>query len=266
MKHDEYRGFLSSHRYTDEQISACESGVELLEAYLADLPEPVTLEGATAEHVPHFGSSMVDQGLNERTSFLGIYFYADMIENRDLQIAILDLFDGFEILGNLHRAIGEAMGEDAQAKIFNGVDVPPIGTTPLDWTRVNAVVFPRLEALADMDTVKRILRSGLRDLPDANYLPIKERYEEINDIDAFLEDRGRRRLEELTRHRDDGILFVGQPIDDAVLDFMRANPEIGRGVRCGNTIFETKIPHQSIEYLAADDWRPSSTGSAIARW
>ena len=253
MKRDEYRHLLRGFGHSDEQISDCERGVELLETYLAGLPEPVTLDETTAEHVPGFGSSMIGQGSNERSGFLGIYFYADMIENRELQIGILDLFDGFEILGNLHRVIGEVLGEDARTEIFDGIDIPPIGTTPLEWTRVNAVAFLRLEAMADADTVKRILRSGLRNLRDTDYLPIKERYEEIDDIDVFLDDRARRRLEELTRHRDDGTLFVNQPIDDDVLEFVRANPEIAGGVRRGNTIFETKIPHQSVEYLAADD-------------
>jgi hypothetical protein len=107
--------------------------------------------------------------------------------------------------------------------------------------------------LADQATVKRILRSGLRDLPDANYLEIKQRYEEIQDLDAFLEDRGRRHMERLTLHRDNQTPYFTQMINDNVLEFVQANPEIGRGVRHGNTIIETKIPHQTIEYLAADD-------------
>ena len=253
MNRDQYRTLLNKHGYSNEQISACEKGVALLEEYLSALPDPITLDAVTAEHVPLFAASMIDRGLNGRNGFVGIYLYADMIDNRGLQVAILDLFDGFEILGNLYRAVGEELGEDAQARIFEGVELPPLGTTPLEWTRVNAVVFPRFEAMADADTVKRVLRSGLRNLPDADYLPIKERYEEFDDIDAFLEDRGRRHLDALTNYRDSGSLFVGQPIDDAVLDFVRANPEIGRGVRRGTTILETKIPHQSIEYLAADD-------------
>jgi hypothetical protein len=40
-----------------------------------------------------------------------------------------------------------------------------------------------------------------------------------------------------------------------VIDFVRRTPEIGRGVREGHTIIETKIPHQTIEYLAATDDR-----------
>ncbi|MCK5248164.1 hypothetical protein KAR02_14765, partial [Candidatus Bipolaricaulota bacterium] len=155
--------------------------------------------------------------------------------------------------GNLHRQIGEELGEETQAAIFEGVELPVLGTTPREWTRVNAVVFPRLEEATDPDTVKRILRSGLRNLSEDRYLPSKERYEEFADIDAFLEDRGKRHLDNLVKQRDEGTPYFNQFIDDDVIEFVRSTPEIGRGVRRGNSIIEIKIPHQSIEYLAATE-------------
>lgn len=98
-----------------------------------------------------------------------------------------------------------------------------------------------------------ILRSGLRNLPDEHYLPIKERYDGFADIDTFLEDRGKRHLDNLIKQRDEGTPYFTQFINDSVIDFVRGTPEIGQGVREGNTIIEIKIPHQSIEYLAAKD-------------
>lgn len=72
-------------------------------------------------------------------------------------------------------------------------------------------------------------------------------------IDAFLEDRGKRHLDNLIKQRDEGTPYFNQSIDDDVIEFVRATPEIGRGVRRGNTIIGIRIPHQSIEYLAATD-------------
>jgi hypothetical protein len=253
VKTDEFREYLAEYPYTDEQIAACLDGVRSLEAYLSGLAHPINLGEATADQVAPFTATMVAQRRNDRQRFVGIYIYAGMIENYDLQVAVLELLDGFEILGNLHRVIGAELGEAAQAEIFADVTLPEIGTTPLDWTRINSVILPRLEARANASTVRRILRSGLRNLPDEIYFPIKERYEALDDLDAFLEDRGRRHLHTLQEHRDQGTPYFNQYIDGGVIDFVAANPEIGRGVRCGNTIIETKIPHQAIEYLAADD-------------
>ena len=113
--------------------------------------------------------------------------------------------------------------------------------------------MPRLEAAADRETVERILGSGLRDLRDEYYADFKTRYEEFGDIDAFLEDRGKRHLDRLIGHAENGTPYFNQMIDDAVLDFIRATPEIGRGVRNGRTIVETKIPHETMAYLEATD-------------
>ncbi|MCK5585223.1 hypothetical protein KAJ02_04050, partial [Candidatus Bipolaricaulota bacterium] len=241
------------YQYDDQQIADCVSGVELLETFLGESTRPKTIEFAIAEDVPAFSANLIAQNLNVRNRFVGLYRYAGMIKNYALQVGVLELLDGFEILGNLHRQIGEELGEETQAAIFEGVELPVLGTTPREWTRVNAVVFPRLEEATDPDTVKRILRSGLRNLSEDRYLPSKERYEEFADIDAFLEDRGKRHLDNLIKQRDEGTPYFNQFINDDVIDFVRATPEIGGGVRQGQTIVEIKIPHQSIEYLAATE-------------
>jgi len=253
MKRDEFRDLLAGYQYTEKQISDCLSGVEILEAFLDETEGGKTLQTAGAGDVTAFSAHLLAQHLNDRGRFVGLYHYADMIKNYGLQVGVLELIDGFEILGNLHQQIGMELGAEEQARIFDGVDLPPLGSQPIDWVHANAVVFPRLQDATDPNTVKKILGSGLRNLPDKYYLPMKERYEGFADIDAFLEDLGTRHLENLKKHRDERMPYFNQFIDDRVLDFIRATPEIGRGVRQGSTIIEIKIPHQSIEYLTATD-------------
>lgn len=253
MKKDEFRDLLAGYQYTEEQIADCLSGVEMLDTFLAAAGAGKTLQTADESDVPAYAASLMARDLNSRGRFVGLYHYAGMIKNHALQVGVLELIDGFEILGNLHTQVGEQLGSEAQARIFDGVDLPALGTLPMDWVHINAIVFPRLQAEADPQTVKKILGSGLRNLPDQSYLPIKERYEGFGDIDAFLEDRGVRHLDNLKKHRDEATPYFNQFIDDRVIDFVRATPEIGRGIRRDNTIVEIKIPHQSMEYLAATD-------------
>jgi len=51
----------------------------------------------------------------------------------------------------------------------------------------------------------------------------------------------------------EGRLFFAQEVTDDVLAFVRAEPEIGGGVRAGNIVYETKIPFLTKEYLAETD-------------
>jgi len=253
MKRDGFRELLTNYEYAEEQITQCVSGVEGFADSLQAIGK--TLEQADADDVQTHAAELVAQGQSERNGFVGLYHYAGMIANYPMQIAVLELFDGFEIFGNLHRAIGEKLGTAAQAALFEGVELPAFGTTQLVWTQATSIVVPRLEAAADRETVERILGSGLRDLSDDNYADFKTRFEEMRDIDAFLEDRGKRHLDRLIEHAERGTPYFSQMIDESVLDFVRRTPEIGRGVRQGNTIVETKIPHQAIEYLATADDR-----------
>jgi hypothetical protein len=255
MDREAFRDLLDGFGYTEEQRFDCLSGVELFEEHLRQRSPARTLEEADGTDARAFAADLIERELNQRNRYVGLYHYAGMIGNHPMQIGVLELFDGYEILGNLHRFIGEELGEKTQRAIFDGVELPVLGTSPLQWTRVTSAIMPRLEALADRETVERILHSGLRNQPDDRYLDFKARYEEIGDIDAFLEDRGVRHLDRLIEHAENGTPYFNQMIDQDVLDFVRRTPEIGRGVREGNTIIEVKIPHQTIEYLSATDPR-----------
>ncbi len=255
MKRNEFKTRLEGYGYNERQVGDCLSGVELLETFTDGQVPSISLDRLGAAQLSAFLADLRERKLATRNRLIGIYHYADMLTNYDLQMRILELLDGYEILGNLHRIIGEVLGEDVQGEVFEGVELPPLGTVPEDWMRVNAVVFPRLQAATDADTVRRILRSGLRNLPDAQYQPAKERYEALGSVDAFLEARGQQHLAGLIEHRDNGTPYFNQMITDDVIDFVKATPEIGRGVREGNTVIEIKIPHQSVEYLATSDPR-----------
>ena len=147
MRIEGFRELLEGCGYTQEQIESCVAGVDLFDAYVSE--QGGSVEGASADAVPLFASSLIERGLNQRPHFVGLYHYAGMIRDYELQVAVLQLLDGFEIPGNLHRFIGEVLGDDVQARIFEGVDLPQLGTTPLDWVRMASVVMPRLEAEAD---------------------------------------------------------------------------------------------------------------------
>jgi hypothetical protein len=72
-------------------------------------------------------------------------------------------------------------------------------------------------------------------------------------VDAYLRWKKHAFVARLAACRDEGRPFFGQPIDDAVLAFVEADPEIGGGRREGRVIYETKIPFMTQAYLAESD-------------
>ena len=248
-----FRTYLEQANVDEDRLAKMAAAVETFEAFLLELGNGHSLETAGEEEVRAFSRQLVAEGGNDRLNYVGLYYYAVFIKNNTFLVPVLELLDGFEILPNLHKAIATELGEDVRDEIFAGIELPALGTPPAEWMRTMAAVFPRLEAAADHETVVRILGSGLRNLPDEYYTETKKRYEESEGLDAFLEERGKRHLDTLLKHQQEGTPYFNQMITDEVIEFVRATPEIGRGVRDGNTVIEVKIPHMTPEYLATDD-------------
>ena len=170
-------------------------------------------------------------------------------------VGMLDLLGGYEMLGRIYERVASELGTDVRDRVFAGIDLPALGTPPLEWVRTIAVALPRLEAEADPAAVKHVLDDGIREFREDAYADFKRQLEESDSIDAFLEGRRLRHLDMLKRHRDEGTLYYDQKITDDLIDFVERHPEIGGGVHEGDTIIEIKIPHRGAEYLATDDER-----------
>ncbi|MGB2982540.1 MAG: hypothetical protein WBC63_01605, partial [Candidatus Bipolaricaulia bacterium] len=225
------------------------------EGFLQQLTPPRRLQAADLDDVRAYAQHLIEAGRNERARFVALYHYADLIGNHEMMQGVVDLLGGFEMLGRLCERVASELGADVRDRVFAGLDLPVLGTPPIEWVRVMSTAMPRLEAEADPATVKQVLDDGIRDLRDEGYADFKQRFEESESLDAFLEDRRLRHLDMLRKHRDEGTLYYDQPITDDLVDFVEQHPEIGGGIREGNTIIEIKIPHRGAEYLATDDVR-----------
>lgn len=255
MDRDGFRAALKATDYTEEQVCDCLSAVDEFEAFLKRPGRPGTLEEASGEDVRAFAAELIAEQRNARIAFLGVYRYATYVRNHRMTVGAVELLGGYEMLGRLYDRIASELGADVRDRVFAGVELPVLGTPPLEWARTTAVVMPRLEAEADPAMVKHVLDDGIRSFREDAHADFKRQLEESDSIDAFLEGRRLRHLDMLKGHRDDGTLYYDQEITDDLIDLVERHPEIGGGVRRGNTIIEIKIPHRGAEYLATDDER-----------
>jgi len=248
MSKDGFREYLAERKLGDDQIAAAISLVERFEA-----SSGAPLEEAGREQLNAFAAQMIEQKVNEWDHFITLLRYAAFIKNDDIYVAALELIDGAEALETLHRKLAEEIGEAERDRIFEGIDLPELGTTNNERPILTHTVIERMAATIDREVCIRILGSGLRYLEDAWYLDAKRKYEEAGSLDAYLEIKGDEYIAELEKHRDEGTLYFNQRITQQVIDYVEAHPEIRQGVRDGNILYETKIPHQAIEFLAETD-------------
>lgn len=255
MKKEGFRKFLEGRQLSEDKIEQGISIVARFEAFREESPRPGTLEHTRADDVHAFSQVLIKEKLNTFDNFVALARYGQFVDNNALYVAVIELLDGSEALENLHKKLGDEIGEKNREEIFDGVDLPPLGTPNSKKPRLTQTVLERMERAVGPQTCKRILGSGLRTLPDEGYLAAKKKYLEAGSLDAYLERKGKEFIAELEKIRDEGGLFFTQPITDEVIDYVRRHPEIRQGVRAGNVIHEAKIPYMTVEYLAETDER-----------
>jgi hypothetical protein len=101
--------------------------------------------------------------------------------------------------------------------------------------------------------VEKLLSACLRDLPEEHFRKEQSKYKKSKDIDAYAQKRHRSLLRQLRNCQREGKLFFSQAVNDQVVAFVKDNPEIESGVRVGNVLYVSKIPYNTIQYLAETD-------------
>ncbi len=244
-----FRQFLQERKIPAEQIEQHLAIAERFEAFAGAARH----QPPTAEDVRAFSALLIAEKLNTLQSYYALIRYGRFTTNKPVIIAAIELIDGAEAMENLRLKLGQQAGEQKRDEVFQGIELPPLGTPLAHLPRVTHAVMGRLEAVVDPETCRKVLSSGLRHLEDEWYLEEKKKYEESGSIDAYLERKGQEFIAQLEQIKREGGLFFTQEITDEVIDFVRSHPEIAQGVRQGNVLYEIKIPHMTIEYLAETD-------------
>lgn len=248
-----FRNYLQEHQIAEEEIEQHLVIVERFEQFLSQSGAQYPSENATAEDIRAFSVQLIQDNQNTVPNYYGLVHYARFVKNDAMVIALIELLDGSEALDNLYQKLAEAVGDEKRDRVFQGIDLPPLGTPLSERPHITQVVMERLEQIIDPAVVDRILSSCLRDLQDEWYLDGKRKYLESEGIEAYLEQKGKAFIAQLEQIRDEGGLFFTQPITDAVVDFVRSRPDIAQGVLRGNILYETKIPYMTVEYLNETD-------------
>jgi len=248
-----FTAYLKERNYSDEKIAEGLATAEGFEGFLAETGRAIGSVAAATEAVHAFSKRMIERDLNTWDNYVALFRYGRFIGNDAVFIAAIELIDGAEALDRLHSRLAEAHGEPLRDRIFSGVVIPVLGAPNVDKPAAMATVIRRLGAELGRDVCIGLLKDSLRYLDDAWYADAKTTYEKASGIDAYLEQKGRDFIAQLEKHRDEGTLFFSQPINDAVIGYVNAHPEIRSGVRDGNRILEAKIPHQAVKFLEASD-------------
>ncbi len=253
MDKEGFRKYLTDREepVPEEQIVENMKMVERFEEFLKQFDK--TLKTAAEEEFTKFSKILIEEGANTYLNYAAISRYAYFLQNMDLYLPVLAIFDGGEVMNVLHERLGEHAGEENRDKILPKDNLPPLGMPDTDKMKVTQEVVEKMEKVLDPADCKKILADVAHGLPRDFRKGERDKFLNAGSIDEYLKQKRAATIAELEKHRDGGSLFYNQYISDEVVEFVKSRPDVLSGERRGNTIYHTKIPFMVQEYLDEKD-------------
>ncbi len=248
MDREGYRQLLIARNVCEDKIEASIAMAERFEVYCRSLEAKP--DGAAAWN---FCRTLIQEKQNTYDNLLALARYGRFIRDNSVYVAILELLDGSEVQSNLYEKVGASFGNSIRDEVFAGIGISPLGRPSPEKPYDIFPVLDRLIEAVGYERVELLLSACLRDLPDDDFLDDREKYIDSAGIDEYLARKHRALVEELKKCQGEGQLFFSQEITHEVVEYVQARPETECGVRVGNTLFVTKIPYNTKEYLVETD-------------
>jgi len=238
---------------TEETIKSHVRTVKEFEGFLSRRSPGRRFEDARANDVKAFVRKLSKEGRCTFDNFIGLLRYSRFLNNVDAEQALIVLWDGPSVLSEMCKNVEQKYGKERSAEILGAYRPPPVGMPPKRMPKSTSDFLSRLESAVGGEGARQVLIKSPHASPPSAYADRKKAFREAKSVDEFLRTLHESYIEELRGYMEQGTLYFNQPINKDVLDWVKANQEIGAGVRKGNEIYCTKVPYMAIEYLREKD-------------
>jgi len=242
-------------RLDEETIRSHLATVAEFESFLRKKDAKQDFRNATSRDLQNFSVQLMTNGENTLENFLALLRYSRFTDNREVEVALLELVDGSDVFDNLSETLRHTVDEGVFSEILRGINLPPLGTHPKEKPKTTKVIMERLEAKLGERKCREVLLSGPHATPKEEFVSERQKFLASNGIDDFLEKRHEEYVDLLEKHAKKNTLYYTQEIDEEVLEYVRRTPTCQNGVRNGSLIYVTKIPYMAKKYLHERDER-----------
>lgn len=251
MKEEGFREFCARSKLDEKTVRAHVKVAGEFEVFLRKKNR--NLNNATAADVQSYVARLMRKSENSWMNLLGLLRYSHFARNRRVEVALLELMDGSDVLEKLSAILKKAVGESKRDEVFDGISLPPLGTHSRYKPQTTLKFMKNLETTLGERKTREILSSGPHAGPEEEYLQEKQDFMASKSLDDFLEKRRKEYVELLDKHMKENTLYFTQEIDEEVLDYVRRTPTCQVGVRERDVIYVTKIPYMAKRYLHEKD-------------
>jgi hypothetical protein len=147
------------------------------------------------------------------------------------------------------------LGVTLWGEIAEGLTMPSEQMPPEDASRATRRLLERMGKRAEVGRIQRILAKVAHGLTPGDFAWAREEFLQCGNIDTFAAAVQAQIIGEIENSLSGDRLFFGQPVDEAVVDFIKSDPYIFYGTRVGADIYATVFPFDPILYLRETDPR-----------
>jgi hypothetical protein len=249
---DAFKCFLENNT-SEKDIQQSIRIIEKVETFLIDAGKNNNFGHASIEDLKSIVKYLIKNRTNSKKNLLALLKYSRFMGNREIEIGLLELIDGNDILKKLMLKANKVAGEKNREKIFKEILPSQLGTFSVDKPTLTQKFMRTLEAELNLEECREVLLSGPHAGPKKDYLSERKVFLESESIDDFLRKRHEEYLNELGQIMKNRKLYFTQEIDEDVIDYVRNTPSCQNGVRQGNIIYVTKIPYMAKKYFGEKD-------------
>ncbi|HEY5465454.1 MAG TPA: hypothetical protein VIL27_00320, partial [Clostridia bacterium] len=251
MDQSGFAAYLKARALEDVRITQTLTAAGRFEDWLGGLG--LERETLSEDNAARYIADLAEAGLDDEYTLLALARYARFAGCAALYTVVFSLLDGGEVMDNLHRILGERVGNVLRDLVFASIKQPTWGTDSRVKARRMQVVMARIEAMVPREIWTGILSECLRDLPETLYQEAQENYELAPDVDAFLDMQQESFFAELEHYHSSGERYFNQPITDEVMAYLQTHPDISRGEYRDGRVYVTKIPYLTDTWLRETD-------------
>ena len=253
MMESEFQVFLEGRKEIPERIEFAMSAVKDLMGYLRN--KKVALEEAELTLLKEYISLLISEGRNSEDRLVAIARYCRFVKKNEYFIYIAGIVNGREVLPGIGTRLGKVAGEEVRHRVFEGVELPPLGAPQEAYPHLTQMIVQRMEKELSPEKCREVLTWNYHEIPIEAFLGHRERFEKAGNIDGYLKEEHRRFIEEITRFMNEGRVWYEEEITPEIIEFVEGDQEISIGKRIGDRIYVTKIPFAPKQYLEEQDPR-----------
>lgn len=190
---------------------------------------------------------------NSIENFIILMRYFKVVKRNDLYIHLTRYTGMLDVVDNIVKRIKNTVNEETYKDILKGYVMPKLGMSPKDLPKRIEDLMTRLDKNLTDDLVKYVLTGNNHDVSEKSQLREKIEYEAAVDFKTYLKERHERKVKELTECLNEGKVWFEQTITEEVIEHVKSNQEVLSAVLENEKLYITKIPYDTVSYLAATD-------------